>query len=451
MSQQDTTNNNVTEIGQIANGLTLPVYEHRDSLYEELHSRPSPLISTPCYVTHIALMRGDHSPEEEYERILTLCKRFSVNPPEESASCFYQGFGGFEFRWERHTEFSTYTFIRPDDGQKTDEFGLAFLPKDWLNQLPGKVVIALNMKVLHDTGTEVEENHFFEGQRLLGSMVANRKAKVLTTFRLHSDGFGRFLVYNDGLNAYQMGRLVHRLLEMETYRVIALMGLPVARGMSGELAAMESQLAVLNQQITQIQNEDDERSMLHELSMIAARVEQYRSDTNYRFAATNAYYALVRKRLDQVFEQKVSGVQTMREFLERRLTPGIRTCEAVRERLEDLSRRIHRTTSLLRTRVELSIESQNQKLLSSMNRRSSLQLRLQQTVEGLSVVAIGYYLMGLLNYVFEGLDEWGHPINKSIASGIAMPVVIILVFMAVRSVRKHITEQDKKGKDRSGI
>jgi len=436
--------NQGAEANSVTSGLSLPVYEHRDSLYEELHSRPSPLISSPCYVTHIALMRTKHSPAEEYERVLSLCKRFSVHPPDETASCFYQGFGGFEFRWERHTEFSTYTFIRPDDGQKTDEFGLAFLPKEWLNQLPGEVAIALNMRVHDQDWTESEQNHFFEGQRPLGSMVANRKASVLTTFRLHSDGMGRFLVSNKGLNSYQAGRLIHRLLEMETYRVMALVGLPVARSLGSDVSAMETRLAELNHAIAELNSEADEREMLHELSMLAAKIEQYRSDTNYRFAATQAYYDLVRSRLDQIYEQKISGTQTMRQFLERRLTPGIKTCEAVRVRLEDLSRRLHRASSLLRTRVELSIESQNQKLLASMNRRSSLQLRLQQTVEGLSVVAIGYYLMGLLGYFFEGLAAWGHPINKSIASGIAMPIVILLVFMAVRSVRKHITRQEGK-------
>jgi uncharacterized membrane-anchored protein len=149
---------------------------------------------------------------------------------------------------------------------------------------------------------------------------------------------------------------------------------------------------------------------------------------------------LVGKRLEQVFEQRVSGMQTMRQFLERRLTPGIRTCESVRDRLEDLSRRIHRTTSLLRTRVEVSIESQNQKLLESMDKRSSLQLRLQQTVEGLSVVAIGYYLLSLLGYGFAGLQEWGYPVNKVIASGIAMPIVLLLVYLAVR---RHIKKINK--------
>lgn len=433
MSSINSTNDN--------QALALPVYAHRNSLYEELHTRPSPKVQSPCYVSHLALLRGQHDVSSEYQLLIALCQRFSVNPPGPDASCFYQSFGGFEFRWERHTEFSTYTFIRPADDQNAQDFGLAFIPKDWLNQLPGELVVAINMLVGGQEKDEVELAHFFEGQKPVGSHVANGKAKVLTSFRLHSDAFGRFFVQNKGLNPSQTGRLIQRLLELETYRLMALMGLPVARSLSSEVSQIESHLAELNQKIASAGQNGEDQNLLSQLSQIAAKIEQYRSDTNYRFSATNAYHALVGKRLDQVYEQKLSGYQTMREFLERRLTPGIRTCNSLRDRLEDLSRRIHRTTSLLRTRVEVTIESQNQKLLASMDRRSSLQLRLQQTVEGLSVVAIGYYLLSLLGYGFAGMEEWGYPINKTIASGLAMPVVLGLVYW---SVRRHIKKLNKK-------
>ncbi|MFT7109709.1 MAG: putative membrane-anchored protein [Psychrobacter glaciei] len=423
-----------------ASVFSIPVYEHRNSLYEELHTRPSPKIQTPCYISHLALIRDGEDVGAEYALVASLCQRFSVNPPNEGVSCFYQNFGGFEFRWERHTEFSTYTFIRPDDGKDVPDFALSFIPKDWLSQLPGKLVVAVNLMAKNSPMDHTDLNHFFEGQKPVGSNVANGKAQVRTSFRLHSDGFGRIYVYNDDLNASQAGRLVQRLLELETYRLMALIGLPVARSLVSEVSAMEAQLAVLNQRIAEIQGDENERNLLRQLSLIAAKIEQHRSDTNYRFSATNAYHELVGKRLEQVFEQRVSGMQTMRQFLERRLTPGIRTCESVRDRLEDLSRRIHRTTSLLRTRVEVSIESQNQKLLESMDKRSSLQLRLQQTVEGLSVVAIGYYLLSLLGYGFAGLQEWGYPVNKVIASGIAMPIVLLLVYLAVR---RHIKKINK--------
>ncbi len=333
-----------TQIQLEGQALPLPLYEHRNSLYEELHTRPSPQVQSPCYVSHLALIRDEGDTSTEYELVESLCKRFSVNPPPLGASCFYQNFGGFEFRWERHTEFSTYTFIRNNDGQNEHEFALTFIPKDWLMQLPGELVVALNMKVQKGGAEEEEDKHFFEGQRMLGSWVANGKARVLTSFRLHSDGFGRYLVTDMGLSTYQTGRLIQRLLELETYRLMTLMGLPVARALSSEVSIMESELAGLNQKIAEIQTEADERVLLSQLSLIAARVEKYRSDTNYRFAASNAYHALVGKRLEQVYEQHISGVQTMREFLERRLTPGIRTCNSLRDRLEDLSRRIANTS-----------------------------------------------------------------------------------------------------------
>ena len=426
--------------------LALPMYEHRNSLYEEMHTRPSPKVQSPCYVSHLALIRSEESAQIEYDLVCSLCRRFSVNPPPAESSCFYQNFGGFEFRWERHTEFSTYTFIRANDGQGEQEFALTFIPKDWLQKLPGKLVVALNMKVQKGDYDDIESQRFFEGQKPVGSKVVNGKAKVLTSFRLHSDGFGRFLVADMGLNPSQAGRLIQRLLELETYRLLALMGLPVARSLSATVSTMESQLAGLNLKIAEIQNEEDERDLLVQLSLIAARIEQFRSDTNYRFSASNAYHALVGKRLEQVYEQHISGTQTMREFLERRLTPGIRTCNSLRDRLEDLSRRIHRTTSLLRTRVDVSIESQNHKLLASMDRRSSLQLRLQQTVEGLSVVAIGYYLLSLLGYGFDAIHATGVPINKAIASGVAMPIVLRLVYWSVRSHIKELTKKPKRSK-----
>lgn len=425
----------------IVEGLQLEVHPGRVEMYEELHNRPSPLVESPCFITHFALLTGEQGHQQDWAMVNELCQRFGVNPPGVKATCFYQTFGGFELRWERHTEFSTFTFIRPMDVEAEGD-ALSFVPKEWLKKLPGQLVVALHMQVRNEVWSQQAEQHFFENQRVAGSQVANNKAKVLTSFRLHSDGFGRFLVLNMGLNNYQTGRLAQRLLELETYRLLALLGLPLARGMSSEVSAMEAQLTNLNHQITQIRNEADERIMLHDLSVLAAQVEQCRSDTNYRFAATFAYHDIVSKRLDKVHEQHISGLQTMREFLERRLGPGIKTCYAVRDRLEDLSRRIHRTTSLLRTRVEVSIESQNQKLLTSMDRRSSLQLRLQQTVEGLSVVAIAYYMMGLLGYMFEGVAALGLHINKPVFTGFSVPFVLFLVWWGVHRVKVRITRSD---------
>ena len=93
------------------------------------------------------------------------------------------------------------------------------------------------------------------------------------------------------------------------------------------------------------------------------------------------------RRIAELREGRVEGMPTLREFVERRLLPAMKTCETVARMQEGLSARISRASELLRTRVDIELERQNQELLAQMNRRAKLQLRLQETVEGLSVVA----------------------------------------------------------------
>jgi uncharacterized membrane-anchored protein len=221
---------------------------------------------------------------------------------------------------------------------------------------------------------------------------------------------------------------------------MALLALPIARQITPEVRAMERELARMTQELTHAEGETDQHALLDELSKLAARVERHRSDTTYRFAATNAYYDLVEERLRELGEEKIAGLQSVRVFIERRLAPGIRTCNAVRDRLEGLSGRISQTSELLRARVELSIQGQNRELLTSMNRRSEVQLRLQQAVEGLSVVAMTYYLMGLLGYLYEGLAWTGIPLDKKIGFAIAVPVVMLAVWKVIHGVRRRIEQ-----------
>jgi uncharacterized membrane-anchored protein len=231
---------------------------------------------------------------------------------------------------------------------------------------------------------------------------------------------------------------VQRVLEIETYRVMALLALPVARAITPEVSAMEGELARVNEALTRADRETDQHALLDELSNLAARVERMRSDTTYRFAATNAYFDLVRERNRELTEEKIPGLQPIHVFIKRRLSPGIRTCNAVRDRLEGLSRRISQTSSLLRARVELAIQGQNRELLASMNRRSEMQLRLQQAVEGLSVVAITYYVMGLLGYLFEAFAWVGWPWSKKATFVFAVPVIMFLAWRVIHRVKRRV-------------
>lgn len=423
------------------NTVALKVHPHRLSLYEELHNRPSPVVDKACQIVHFTVILDDNR-EQLHQHLMELCQRYSVAVPGPESSCLYQDFGSFELRWERHLEFANFTFIchrnRPFDNQD-----MSFIPKDWLATIPGELVVAMNIAVINETIAESEVQRWFEGQRYAGSSVIDDKAQIWTAFRLHSDGFGRMLLHNKNLSGYQAGRLIQRLCELETYRLMSLLALPIARQLGSDLARIEQSLANLNHRIADIDSSDDERDLLQQLSSLAADVERHRSDTNFRFAASVAYHDLVNDRLEQLRETPLEGMQCFQEFLHRRLTPGIKTCNSVRDRLEDLSRRIHRTTSLLRTRVDLSIQEQNQDLLGSMNKRSALQLRLQQTVEGFSVVAISYYGLALLGLAFDAVEKVVPQWNSTLAIGITTPIVVLSVFAAVRRLRHKIN--DKKG------
>jgi uncharacterized membrane-anchored protein len=188
----------------------------------------------------------------------------------------------------------------------------------------------------------------------------------------------------------------------------------------------------------------EQRALLDRLSALAGRIEQATAASAFRFGAANAYADLVGHRTQELREERIEGLQTYREFLERRFAPAMRTCQATAERLTQLSQRLTRAVSLLRTRVDIAVEAQNQALLGSMDRRARMQLRLQQTVEGLSVAAITYYTVALAAYGARALETAGLHIDKDIATGVAIPIVAIAVWLGLRRFRKSLEKDERK-------
>ncbi len=412
----------------------------RDQLYNELHSRPFQVLPCPAQVTHIALLTTDEQRAAQFRHLQELHERLGVPAPEQEVSCFEDNFGTLRVRREIHMEFTAYTFINlgaPDHHQPFRETGISPLPDGWLEGLQGTVVAAFHLDLQNTANGPATDlakvRPYFEGLRLVGSNPQDGKARVWGSFRLHSDQFGRFMVLNHSLSDSQLGRLTQRLMEIETYRLMSLLALPLARQITPALNEMDQQMAVITQ--TLADNHDiDEQQILAELTNIAARIEAFRAHSTFRFSATRAYHQLVLTRLDELREDELSGHLTITEFMTRRLTPAVKTCESVSDRLEDLSRRVDRASDMMRTRVELAIQSQNQQLLTSMDRRSKIQLMMQHTVEGFSVVAISYYLVGLIKLALDALYDSGVNFDKSLVTGLSIPVVLLLVFLGVRAV-----------------
>jgi uncharacterized membrane-anchored protein len=319
------------------------------------------------------------------------------------------------------------------------------LPEQWLLSLQGKVLVAAH--VVLDRASSAPEAfaaslaRVFDGGTVAGSQVM-QGGELWTDFAIHSDGFSRFVICDVGMRMQQAGRLVQRVLEIETYRMMALLGLPSAQGATPELNAVESELASLASALVEADGQVDdgtiEQMLLDQITHLAARIEKLSLDTSYRFAASKAYFGLVNARIDELRELRIEGTPTVEEFMERRLAPAMKTCEAVAARQEALARRVANNNDLLRTRVGIVQEAHNRRILQSMNQRALQQLRLQQAVEGLSVAAISYYVIGLIGYAAKGGKAVGMVANPDIVMGVLVPVVAAGVWLGLRSMHKKL-------------
>lgn len=414
----------------------------REALVEELHARPVPLVAAPVRVSHLATLCGSADEHADHRHLGRLAAGHGVEPPDPGSLCWYMSFPGFDLRWEKHTEFSTYTFVRPGLGATPfSDTALELLPEDWLREVPGQTLVAAHVTISDQPapdpfGPELEAS--FDGQMIFGSRIVDDRATLWTSLRLHEDGFSRFLLYSRGLSDFQAGRTLQRVLEIETYRLMALLAFPEAKRIWPRVKAMDEALAELIDTLARAGSPEDEKQLLGEITRISQAIEHMRSDTNFRFSATRAYMAIVNRRLNDLREQKFPGRSTVSKFLERRLGPAIRTCESVESHLQDLSLRVARATETLRARIETSIEDQNRSLLESMNRRSHQQVRLQETVEGLSVAAISYYLIGLIRYGLEGLTGAGWRLHLDLVTGLLVVPVFVGVWGLVRWRRRRI-------------
>lgn len=431
----------------------------RVPLAAEIHSRPFLQLDAPELITHLAVYSNDQpatglsNMQAQHATLAALCTHFGVTGPSSEAKYFYYDFGRFRLKWECHTEFATFTFAEHPEApmplaQAFESMPLEQLPQQWLAGLKGKLMVAAHVvleRAVEPADTYMQGlSRVFEGNTLVGSEVL-QGGELWTDFTIQSDGFSRFIIRDAGMRSQQSGRLVQRVLEIETYRMFALLGLPYAMQAAPSLNAIENELATLAAAMVETDADkargDDgasEQALLDRITRLAARIEKLSLDNSYRFSASKAYMGLVRARIEELREVRIEGIPTVGEFMDRRLTPAMSTCEAMASRQEAMAQRIANTNDLLRTRVGIVQELQNRQILQSMNERAAQQLRLQQAVEGLSVAAISYYVIGLFSYTGKAAKVMGLPVNPEILVGALVPFVAAGVWLGLRRMHHKL-------------
>ena len=413
-----------------------PMHPLRGRVLSELHARPFAAVDTPSRILRLAFTT---QPERLAEATLALaarCERNGLPVPPRDARHAKVDFPEGCFQLERHNEFVTYTWILGGSDTPFTPAPTFFPVLDWL-PAPGLLIVAADVHVLPASAAP-DISAAYLGRGAAASEVSDGRAFVATDFRADTQGFVRILVADRGLDATSIALLVQTLLEIETYRCLALLGLPEALSWGAEVEKIERMLPDLMRDVQQTSGVVANQALLGRITALSAEVETLAAVSSFRFGATRAYALLLQQRLALLREKPIASMSTIESFLGRRFSPAVRTCEAVESRLTALSGKIARSTELLRTRVEVDLEAQTSQQLEQMSDRLRLQIRLQQTVEGLSVAAISYYAAGLTHYVVEPLEKRGWPIDTSIATALVVPIVAIgTIFVLWRTRRSH--------------
>ena len=413
----------------------------RYDLVNELHARPFPVLTAPCMAAFVAIKEPGDSAARDRDRdrahLVDLLDRNGSAHPQPGATHFSGAIGRSELKWESHTEFVTYSGFTPGlSARPFDPMEAEVFPADWLHAAPGKRVASVLVRVEvmpeDEAGVAEKLDRWFVAESLAVAWVVDRAAVIAGDFRIDPAGHMRFAVFiRPDAGPRRAGRIVQRLCEIETYRAMSMLGLMSARGVTAALNALDPRLSALVGGL----NSDDRPAdaALHELLTIASELESLAMRMSFRFGATVAYEAIVTQRIEALREERMSGRQTFGEFMMRRYDPAMRTAKSTEARLRSMAERAQRAAELLRTRVDVERSGQNQKLLESMDRRADMALRLQHTVEGLSVVAISYYAVSLAGYLAGPvLEGW---MSKAWAMALLTPVVILGVWGMVRRIR----------------
>jgi uncharacterized membrane-anchored protein len=424
---------------------TIPDHPLRYALVNELHARPFPSLGVPCHAVYLAIKEPVDAANRDRARdrahLLDLLDRNGSAHPQPDATHFSGPIGRAELKWESHTEFVTYSAFAPGlSARPFDPAEAGVFPADWLAKAPGTRLCSVLIRVDHlpedETAMHRQLQDWFVGESLTVARVVDGAAVVAGDFRLDSAGHMRFAVFvRPGTSPRRVGRIVQRLCEIETYRSMSMLGLMRARQLTSRLNALDPRLSELVSTLDAAGRSPE--AALHELLTISAELESLAVQFSFRFGATAAYEAIVNQRIEVLREARINGRQIFAEFMMRRYDPAMRTVKSAEGRLRSMAERAQRAAELLRTRVDVERSAQNQLLLESMDRRADLQLRLQRTVEGLSVVAIGYYALNLVLYVLGPLEKVAGIGKHWLAAG-ATPVVLAAVWLILRRVQRKL-------------
>jgi uncharacterized membrane-anchored protein len=414
-------------------------HELRRQVVGEMHLRRWPQLALPGLIVMWVITVDDDERGEE----LSLIDSRAEPTPELANPAHREGrlSKRIAFAWERHSEGTSISLFVRDvaqgaflDPASDDELAQAIA---WVETLPGRCVRATRIWVCESEseGEDLAERAGFERPELVSCRIDGR-ARAWSDFRIHADDFGKLIVAANGTHPRDFTRQVQSLQELGNYRNRALLGLPLAKASWRRIDDAEARLRDLSRRISEGSESDD--ALMAELSGLSFELMEISTSIGFRMNATAAYARLVTERLTQLKSEAIPGYASLTDFAQRRFLPAVNTCATTVERERGLSLRAAQLTSLLRTRIETRIENQNAEVLRSMARSTAMQLRMQQLVEGLSVIALSYYAIGLIGYLLKGMEHrWPGIDAVATQAALVIPVVVV-AWVGIRVIKRRV-------------
>jgi uncharacterized membrane-anchored protein len=421
-------------------------YPQRYALTGELHARPFPSLRAPSRAVFLAIKQpkdaASRDRAQDLEHLVTLLDHYGAPRPSANATHYYGKMGKYRLKWEQHTELVTYTVFFDEAGERAfdpDEFEV--FPDYWLDAAPGGRMTSALLRLLprpqDDAQIAAHLADWFVPESLAVAEVLEGAAVIASDFRIDPAGHLRMAIFtNEETGGRRTGRIAQRLTEIEMYKSASMLGFAMVRDMAPKLNALDAKLTDLMAEMRGPASRSEDT--LHALLDISVELETLEVQSAFRFGATGAYKAIVSQRIEALREGRFMGRQGFAEFMMRRYEPAMRTVQSTEARLQAMSARALRAANLLRTRVDVERSAQNQEILASMDKRADLQLRLQRTVEGLSVVAISYYAVSLAGYLLYPLAEALEISKGMLTAAVTLPVVLAVWWM-VRRLRRHLS------------
>lgn len=420
--------------------MSLEPHPLRGAVLGEVHARPFAAIAPPVRILHFAFMTDADLAARDRLAFGEFAAARGHRGPDAASRHYRVTFPDSALRWEQHAEFTTYTWEFANHDRTPFARPAGELQK-LMQQLPqpGPLLVAADLHLLSEAdGGDWQK--LFDPTSLVAFETETGDARAATDFLAASDGFVRLLVLDRGMSPIRAGIFVQQLLELETYRSFCLLGLPEAQRLQPVVRRIEQTLGEITAEMTKSEGLAANKALLQRLMAVAGELEAGASQSQFRFGATRAYSEIVRARLAALRETPIGDFQTMSGFMDRRLMPAMRTCFSMEHRQADLSAKLTHAANLLRTRVDIDVEEQNGNLLKAMSERTRLQLRLQQTVEGLSIAAISYYVANLLGYVLDILPKDGLPLDAKYIKAVMTVVIVAAMTLIVLSIRRRHSE-----------